>query len=247
MLDHERAKTADLSCLRAVLSAGEALPEELHRRWMERFGVEILDGIGSAEMFHIYITNAPGDVVMGSLGKVVPGYEAKIVGPDGQEVADGETGRLKVRGDSCAVGYFRDHESSKATFEGDWCLSADLFRRDRAGRFWYVGRADDVLKVHGVFVAPGEVEACLLGHAAVRESAVIGVTDEHGLTETKAFVVVRDGHDAGDALADSLRSLVREKIGPHKTPKSVAFLAELPRNDRGKVNRRALRGGEGPE
>ncbi|MCC7538986.1 MAG: benzoate-CoA ligase family protein [Deltaproteobacteria bacterium] len=243
MLDHERAKTADLSCLRAVLSAGEALPEELHRRWLDRFGVEILDGIGSAEMFHIYITNAPGDVVMGSLGKVVPGYEAKIVGADGNEVPDGEIGRLKVRGDSCAVGYFRDHESSKATFEGDWCLSADLFRRDRDARFWYVGRADDVLKVHGVFVAPAEIEACLLLHPAVRESAVIGVTDDNGLTVAKAFVVVRDGHGTADALAQELRTFVREKIGAHKSPQLVAFLGELPRNDRGKVNRRALRDG----
>ncbi len=152
------------------LSAGEALPVELYRRWVETFGVEILDGIGSAEMFHIYITNRLGDVKPGSLGRVVEGYEAEVVDARGVRVAAGEMGTLRVKGDSAALCYWQAHEKSKATFAGDWCTTGDQFHVDEEGYYWYHGRTDDMLKVSGIYVAPAEIENCLLGHDAVLEA-----------------------------------------------------------------------------
>ncbi len=170
MVDSERE--ADLSSIRICLSAGEALPAELYTRWKARWpNAEILDGIGSAEMFHIYITNRLGDVKLGSLGRIVEGYEAKIVGAHGGEVGDGEIGRLWVRGDSAALCYWGDQDKSRATFKADWCVSADLFRRDGDGYFFYAGRADDMLKVRGMFVSPLEIENCLATHPSVKERA----------------------------------------------------------------------------
>ncbi len=240
-----RAAGADLSSLRACLSAGEALPAELYRRWKERFGVEILDGIGSAEMFHIYITNKPGDVVAGSLGTLVPGYEARIVDESEREVAPGDVGTLWVRGDSAMVGYWQEHEKSKHAVRGDWCVSADQFRRDADGRFWYAGRADDLLKVGGVFVSPLEVEDCLLAHPAVSECAVVGFRDEGDLVKPLAFVVARAGApgDAppGDALAAELSGYVKARLSPYTFPRKVVLLDALPKNERGKLDRKALR------
>jgi benzoate-CoA ligase family protein len=242
MVDSERAATADLSTVRIVLSAGEALPAELYERWKARFpGAEILDGIGSAEMFHIYITNYPGDVKVGSLGRLVPGYEARIVGADGQPLPDGEAGRLHVKGDSIALCYFGDQRKSRDTFQGDWCVTADLFRRDADGTFWYGGRADDMLKVRGQFVSPLEIEDCLATHPAVRECAVVGAEDADGLTVPKAFVVLRDGHSPGDPMIAELQGWAKERLAKYKYPRLVAFLDALPRNDRGKVQRRELR------
>ena len=229
-----------LSSLRLVLSAGEALPEELYRRWVDTFGVEILDGIGSAEMFHIYISNRPGDVRPGSLGKLVPGYEARIVGPDGDDAPPGASGSLHIKGDSAATGYWLDHEKSKATFAGDWCVSGDQFRVDEEGYYFYAGRADDMLKVSGLFVSPLEIENLLLQHAGVHEVCVVGAQDGNGLTKPKAYVVPTTGHQPGPELVKSLQQHVKERAAPHKYPRWVEFLEVLPRNDRGKVARRVL-------
>jgi len=241
MLDSPRAETADLSSLRMCLSAGEALPPELYARWMERWpNAELLDGIGSAEMFHIYISNRPGGAVPGSLGEIVPGYEARVVDEAGADVADGEVGRLWVKGDSAALCYHRDHESSKQTLRGDWVVTADLFRRDAAGVYWYSGRADDLLKVGGIFVSPLEIEDCLARHPAVRECAVVGVDDGGGLTVPKAFVALREGFHGDDALALELQTWAKEQLARYKFPRLVAWVDALPRNDRGKIMRRAL-------
>jgi len=240
MLNHPGGAARDLSSLRLVLSAGEALPPELYRRWKETFGVEILDGIGSAEMFHIYISNAPGDVKLGSLGKLVPGYEARVVDANGQDVPDGEAGTLWIKGESAAVLYWQAHEKSKEVLRGDWVVSGDHVRRDADGYFWYEGRTDDMLKVGGIFVSPFEVENCLLQHPLVAECAVIGYNDGDALTKPKAFIVLRDGTGT-DALAREMQDFVKKRLAPFKYPRLVAFATALPKNDRGKIDRRQLR------
>ncbi|MCA1633091.1 MAG: benzoate-CoA ligase family protein [Acidobacteria bacterium] len=241
MLNVEGAATHDLSSLRCCLSAGEALPEELYRRWTETFGVEILDGIGSAEMFHIYITNRPGDVKPGSLGRVVEGYEAQVVDAEGRAVPAGEMGTLRVKGDSAALCYWQAHENSKETFAGDWCTTGDQFHVDGEGYFWYHGRTDDMLKVSGVFVAPAEIENCLLGHEAVLEAAVVGHDAGDRLVKPKAFVVLREGHAPGDKLAQSIKDFVKSHLALYKYPRWVEFVASLPKNDRGKIDRKKLK------
>jgi benzoate-CoA ligase family protein len=241
MVDHPEAERADLASLRMCLSAGEALPPALYERWRSRGWCEILDGIGSAELFHIYISNYPGEVKPGSVGRIVPGYEARIVGPDGRDVPDGEIGRLWVRGDSAALCYFGDHEKSKATFVGgDWVVSADLFRRDAEGYYWYVGRGDDLLKVRGMFVSPLEIEDCLALHPAVKECAVVGALDEDGMTVPKAVVVLREGWARDEATIAALQEHVKTQLARYKFPRIVRFVDALPRNDRGKVLRREL-------
>jgi benzoate-CoA ligase family protein len=242
MLQLPGAAKKDLSCLRVCLSAGEALPAELYRRWMDAFGIEILDGIGSAEMFHIYISNRLGEVKPGSLGRVVPGYEARVVGPDDREVPLGEPGTLWIKGASRALCYWGSREKSQETYRGDWCVTGDQFRVDADGFYWYEGRADDMLKVSGIFVSPLEIEDCLLQHGAVKEVCVVGAEDDGGLTKPKAFVVARDAAAAGPALADELKAFVKGKLSPYKYPRWIEFLDVLPRSDRGKVQRNLLRG-----
>ena len=232
----------DLSSLRLVLSAGEKLPEELQRRWLDRCGVEILDGIGSAELFHIYISNRPGAVRPGSLGQSVPGYDCRVVDENDFELADGEVGRLHVRGESAALCYWQEHAASKVTFGGDLVVTGDLFRRDEQGYFYYEGRADELLKVGGRWVAPHKVEECLLEHDAVAQAAVIGCADDEQLTKPKAFVVLAQGWEDDGELAAELQTWVKERLAPHAYPRWVEFLDDLPRNDRGKVDRRALAG-----
>ncbi|MBX3187606.1 MAG: benzoate-CoA ligase family protein [Labilithrix sp.] len=238
----------DLSSIRFSLSAGEALPGPLLSRWLERFRSEVYDGIGSAEMFHIYASNRPGDVKVGSLGKAVEGYELRVLpeeaeGPGAAPCAPGEIGVLWVKGDSVSQGYWLDRDKSWKTFHGHWCRTGDLFHVDADGYLYFAGRADDLLKVGGQWVAPLQVEECLLGHAAVAACAVIGVEDE-GLTKTKAFVVVRAGHAAGDVLATELQEHVRTKLAKYKYPRIVTFVDDLPKNDRGKVDKKALRARE---
>lgn len=238
MVDHEDAPP--MRSLRVCLSAGEALPPSLYERWLERWGhCEILDGIGSAEMFHIYITNYPGDVKPGSLGRLVPGYDARVVGADGQDVGDGDIGRLWIRGASKALCYWRDEAKSDEVFHGPWTVSADLFRRE-GDYFFYAGRGDDLLKVRGMFVSPLEIEDCLSTHPAVREVAIVGVDDGTGLTVPKAFVALREGHSASDALVAELQQHAKERLARYKYPHAVAFVDALPRNDRGKVVKRSL-------
>jgi benzoate-CoA ligase len=239
MLNHPGGTARDLSSLRYVLSAGEALPPELYRRWKETFGVEILDGIGSAEMFHIYISNAPGDVTPGSLGRIVPGYEARIVDADGHECPDGEPGTLWIKGESAAILYWQAHEKSKEVLRGDWVVTGDHLRRDADGRYWYEGRTDDMLKVGGIFVSPFEVENCLLTHPLVAECAVIGYKDDEGLIKPKAFVVCR-AEPAAD-FGRELQEFVKRRLAPFKYPRVVEIVEALPKNDRGKIERKRLR------
>jgi benzoate-CoA ligase len=241
MLNVADASAHDLSSVRFCYSAGEALPVELYHRWRETFGVEICDGIGSAEMFHIYITNRPGEVKTGSLGRLVEGYEAKIVDADEHEVATGEMGTLRIKGDSAALCYWNAHEKSKATFAGDWCTSGDQFHVDASGYYWYHGRTDDMLKVGGIFVAPAEIENCLLQHEAVLECAVVGHEDDDGLVKPKAFIVPRAGLDPTDALADDIKQFVKQSIALYKYPRWIEFVTSLPKNDRGKIDRKLLK------
>jgi benzoate-CoA ligase family protein len=239
-----------MASVRFSLSAGEALPEALLRRWTERFRSEVYDGIGSAEMFHIYASNRPGDVRPGSLGRAVRGYELRILpedaeGPGADPCAPGEVGILWVKGDSVALGYWLDRDKSWKTFHGHWCKTGDLFRIDEEGYLYFAGRADELLKVSGLWVAPVEVEDCLMSHEAVSLAACIGV-EEDGLTKVKAFVVVRESFSArrGDALALELQEFVKARIAKHKYPRVVQFVDDLPKNDRGKVDRKALRARE---
>lgn len=254
-LDDERRAAGqpglDLSSVRFHLSAGEALPEALLRRFTERFGAEVYDGIGSAEMFHIYCSNRPGDVMPGSLGRVVEGYTLTILpedaeGPGAAPLPPGEIGVLWVKGDSVAHGYFADRDKSWRTFHGHWCRTGDLFHIDDRGYLWFSGRADDLFKVGGIFVAPREVEDCLLLHACVSGVAVIP-GDDGGLTKPKAVIVVRpDARDrlatpaAREALSDELKAHVQARLSKHKYPRWVIFVDDLPKNDRGKVDKRLL-------
>jgi acyl-coenzyme A synthetase/AMP-(fatty) acid ligase len=203
--------------------------------------VEILDGIGSAEMFHIYITNRPGDVKLGSLGRIVEGYEARVVDGEGREVSAGEMGTLRVRGDSAALCYWHAHEKSKETFAGDWCTTGDQFHVDEEGYYWYHGRTDDMLKVSGVYVAPGEIENCLLQHEAVQECAVVGHDAGDGLVKPKAFIVTRPGAQQGEELAQAIKDFVKSKIALYKYPRWIEFVPSLPKNDRGKIDRKRLK------
>ena len=241
MLNLEGAAKRDLSSLRFCLSAGEALPIELYERWLETFGVEILDGIGSAEMFHIYITNRPGDVKPGSLGRIVEGYEAGVIDAEGREVATGEMGTLRIRGDSAALCYWQAHEKSKEIFAGDSCTTGDQFHVDAEGYYWYHGRTDDMLKVSGVYVAPVEIENCLLQHEAVLECAVIGHDAGDRLIKPKAFIVPRENFAPTNALADEIKEFVKTHLALYKYPRWIEFVASLPKNDRGKIDRKLLK------
>ena len=243
MLNVEDAAARDLSGLRFCLSAGEALPVELYERWIKTFGVEILDGIGSAEMFHIYITNRPGDVKPGSLGRIVEGYEAQVIDAEGREVATGKMGTLRIRGDSAALCYWQAHEKSKETFAGDYCTTGDQFHVDAEGYYWYHGRTDDMLKVSGVYVAPVEIEACLLQHEAVLECAVVGHDAGDHLVKPKAFIVPRENFAPTEELAASIKEFVKSRLALYKYPRWVEFVTSLPKNDRGKIDRKQLKDG----
>ena len=233
------APRRDLSCLRLATSAGEALPPELHRRWDEAFGVELLDGLGTAEMWHIFLSNRPGDVRHGTLGLAVPGFDVELRDEEGRAVPDGEPGRLWVRGDSLAAGYWRESAKTRDAFRGEWYVSGDMLRRDPDGYYVYCGRADEMLKVSGKWLSPGELEDCLLRHEAVREVAVVGAPDAEGLVKPVAFVVLSDG--AGDAvLAARLQDFARRQLQPYKYPREVRFRSELPRTHLGKVDRGRL-------
>lgn len=244
MLNLEGAAERDLSSLRFCLSAGEALPVELYERWMSVFGVDILDGIGSAEMFHIYITNRPGDVKPGSLGRIVAGYEAQVIDAEGREVTTGEMGTLRIKGDSAALCYWQAHEKSKETFAGDSCTTGDQFHVDAEGYYWYHGRTDDMLKVSGVYVAPVEIENCLLQHEAVLECAVIGHDTGDRLVKPKAFIVPRENFPPTAELAEAIKEFVKTHLALYKYPRWIEFVPSLPKNDRGKIDRKQLKSGD---
>jgi benzoate-CoA ligase family protein len=240
MTSHPEAKKQDLSSLRVCTSAGEALPVEVHERWMKTFGVELLDGLGTAEMWHIFISNRPGAARPGTLGTVVPGFEVKVCDEEGRELKAGETGWLWVRGDSRAIGYWRQMEASSRAFRGEWYVSGDLISKDQDGFVTYCGRGDEMLKVSGKWLAPQEVEGCLLQHPDVTEAAVVGAADPNGLVKPRAYVVPRARRDG---LDEELRAFVRDRLEPYKHPREVIFVEALPRTHLGKVDRGRLRRG----
>lgn len=228
--------------MRMCTSAGEALPADIGKRWTEHFGVEILDGIGSTEMLHIFLSNRPGEVRYGTTGKAVPGYEIRLIGEDGHPVPDGEIGELQINGPSSAIMYWNQREKSRHTFMGEWTRSGDKYTRDADGYYQYCGRSDDMLKVSGIYVSPFEVEAALMTHAAVLEAAVVAHADTDELIKPKAFVVLKPGIEASDALAGQLKQHVKDKLAPYKYPRWLDFVAELPKTATGKIQRFKLRG-----
>ena len=238
MVSDPGAAAADLSSLRLVTSAGEALPVELYERWKAAFGVELLDGLGTAEMWHIFISNRPGAVRPGTLGTAVPGFEVRVCDEAGRPLSAGETGWLWVRGGSRALGYWQQMEKTEQGFRGEWYVSGDLITMDADGYVTYQGRGDEMLKVAGKWLAPQEVEGCLLQHPAVAEAAVVGVADASGLTKPHAFVVVRE---RWEGLAEELQAFVRERLEAYKYPREVIFVDALPRTHLGKVDRGKLR------
>ena len=227
--------------LRRCVSAGEALPEDIGRRWVDRFGVDILDGIGSTEMLHIFISNRPGDVKYCTTGKPVPGYAVKLIGDDGLEVKKGELGELLVSGPTSAIMYWNNRELSRKTFLGEWTRSGDKYLEDENGYFIYCGRNDDMLKVSGLYVSPFEVEGALQTHSEVLECAVVAWRDGDGLIKPKAFVVLKTHEKAGDSLSRALQDHVKSKLAPYKYPRWIDFRRELPKTATGKIQRFKLR------
>lgn len=242
MLQTPQDERGDLSSLRLVVSSGEPLYAQLYREFTETFGVEVINVIGSAESSMAYLMDRPGEVVPGSSGQVMPLVEVKIVDTDGNEVPRGESGVLWVRNEASGWYYHLAHEKSKTTFGGDgWVNTNDLFREDENGYFWYMGRADELIKVSGVYVAPLEVEKCLQEHPAVREVVVLGLEDDDGLVKSKAFIALHEGAEGGDAMADDLQAFCRKKMAPYKAPRAIEFLEELPKTGQGKIDKRQLR------
>jgi benzoate-CoA ligase len=237
----EAERRFDTSSLRLCVSAGEALPEELYTRWRERFGVEIIDGIGTTEILHIFLSNRPGGSRAGSSGLPVPGYDARVVDDEGRPMPQGEIGNLRVKGDSIMAYYWNKHEKTKEALFGDWIQTGDKYYQDKDGYFWYCGRADDMLKVGGIWVSPIEVEATLVRHAAVLEAAVVGKEDTDRLVKPKAFVVLKEPGQGSDALAGELKAFVKDKIAPYKYPRWIEFVGELPKTATGKIQRFKLR------
>jgi benzoate-CoA ligase family protein len=236
MLSDPAAEGADLTSLRFATSAGEALPETIFHRWNDRFGVELLDGLGTAEMWHIFVTNRLGDVRVGTVGRVVDGFEIKACDEDGTEVAANEVGRMWVRGDSLALGYWEDPAQTAEAFRGEWFVGGDLISIDFDGYVTHRGRADDAIKVKGKWLRPQEVESCLLEHAAVKECAVVALEDEDGLLKPVAFVVA-----AAPVSEDELKRHVLDRLEPYKHPRRVILVEQLPVTHLGKVDRGALK------
>lgn len=230
--------------LRRCISAGEALPEEIAKRWKERYGVEISDGLGTTEMLHIYLTNTPGATKYGTTGKPVPGYDIKLVGEDGQPVKPGEMGELYVRGPTSAIMYWNNREKSRTTFQGEWTRSGDKYIQDEEGYYVCCGRADDMLKVSGMYVSPFEVEAALSSHPDVLEAAVVGWHDEQKLIKPKAFVVLKNPEKASEALIRALQEHVKSRLAPYKYPRWIEFRNDLPKTATGKIQRFRLRAEE---
>ena len=228
------------SALRLCVSAGEALPEEVGKAWKNRFGVDIIDGVGSTEMLHIFLSNAPDDVRYGTQGRAVPGYTLRLVGEDGAEVAAGEIGELLVDGNSSSIGYWNQRAKSRAAFEGRWTRTGDKYFCDPEGYYHICGRTDDMFKVSGIWVSPFEVEAALIAHSAVLEAGVVAHEDEDGLTKPKAFVILKEGVSP-DGLYDELKEHVKVKIGKWKYPRWIEFVETLPKTATGKIQRFKLR------
>ena len=243
LLDHHPSggRDFDLSSIRHAVSAGEALPAHLFERFRQRFGVEILDALGSTESLHMVTSNPPGQVKPGSSGKILPGFEARITDESGGPVAVNEIGDLWVKSDALCSGYWNQHEKTKDTFVGQWFRTGDKYRQDEDGYLWHAGRRDDTFKVHGLWLSPAEVENALLAHAAVLEAAVIARDDEAGLAKPAAYVVLRGEFAPSERLAGELQDFVAERVGGYKRPRWIHFLAELPKTATGKLQRFKLR------
>jgi len=235
------APTRDDVGMRVCTSAGEALPADIGRRWTERYGVEILDGLGSTEMLHIFLSNRPGDVHYGTTGVPVPGYDLRIVGDDGRPAAQGEVGELQVSGPTSAMGYWNNRGRSRDTFQGAWTRSGDKYSVNAGGQYVYAGRTDDMLKVSGIYVSPVEVESALITHPSVLEAAVIGRPDEDELVKPAAFVVLKSGQAATGDLVEELKHHVKSRLAPYKYPRWIEFIDELPKTATGKIQRFKLR------
>ncbi|HEY8555062.1 MAG TPA: benzoate-CoA ligase family protein [Burkholderiales bacterium] len=227
--------------LRRCTSAGEALPEDIGKRWSQRFGVDILDGIGSTEMLHIFLSNRPDDVRYGTTGKPVPGYQLRIVDDEGRPLPPGETGELQISGPTSAIMYWNNRERSRSTFQGPWTRSGDKYTLTPDGYYVYAGRSDDMLKVSGQYVSPVEVESALITHEAVLEAAVIGKEDEERLIKPLAYVVLKPGYSPSPELADALKQHVKSRLAPFKYPRWIEFIDELPKTATGKIQRFKLR------
>jgi benzoate-CoA ligase len=227
--------------LRLCVSAGEALPPDIGTRWTERYGVEILDGIGSTEMLHIFLSNRPGEVRYGTSGKPVPGYELRVVDEQNQPVKPGEIGELQISGPTCAPYYWNNRAKTHATFLGGWTRSGDKYTMDADGYYTYAGRTDDMLKVSGMYVSPFEVETALASHPAVLEAAVIGHADDEQLIKPKAYLVLKPGRTGSSALAEELKQYVKSRLAPYKYPRWIEFISELPKTATGKIQRFKLR------
>jgi benzoate-CoA ligase len=235
-------EAADLSSVRACFSAAERLPAQLYRQWRERFGVEILDGAGATETLQTFISNRAGEARPGSAGRVVPGYDVRLVDEHGADVAQGEIGDLLVRGESLFAGYWRRADATRRALQGEWYRTGDKFRQDADGFLWHMGRSDDLLRVSGHWVSPADVEAALASHPAVLEAAVVGQEDQDELVKPKAFVVLREGAAASLSLAQALQAHVKATIAPYQYPRWIEFRDSLPKTATGKIQRYKLRG-----
>ena len=244
-LQHFVREKPDLSSVRSCVSAGEALPAEILRRWHEETGLWILDGIGSTEALHILISNTPADVKPGSSGRVVPGYRARIVDEHGIEVGDDESGQLFISGDSTARCYWNNAERTATTMVDGWLNTGDTYRRDAQGYFYYCGRSDDMLKVGGIWCSPFEIESKLIEHPDVVEAAVVGRLDQEGLIKPEAFVIFKDGKTGSVALAAELSEFCKSGVAPYKYPRWINFVTELPKTATGKIQRFLLRQKDG--
>jgi benzoate-CoA ligase len=243
LLDHHRPDRPafDLSSIRHAVSAGEALPAPLLERFRQRFNIEILDALGSTESLHMVISNRPGEVKPGSSGKILPGFEAKIVDESGRAVPPNEMGDLWVKCDSLCAGYWNQHEKSTAVFLDGWFRTGDKYRQDEDGYFWHAGRADDLFKVHGLWLSPAEVESALMAHPTVLEAGVIARNDEAGLAKPAAYVVLKSEFTPSDGLAQDLQDWVAERIGGYKRPRWIEFVSAIPKTATGKLQRFKLR------
>lgn len=241
LADEASCASYGASGLRRCISAGEALPKEVGRRWEERFRCEILDGVGSTEMLHIFLSNRPGEVQYGTSGVPVPGYEARLLDDAGRDVAGDEIGELIIRGPSSAQGYWNQHEKSMDTFVGRWTYTGDKYYRTDEGIYHYCGRTDDMMKVSGIWVSPFEIESSLLEHPAVLEAAVVAYSEESELIKPKAYVVLRERFEASEALIEDLQSHVKSNLAPWKYPRRIEFMDELPKTATGKIQRFKLR------
>jgi benzoate-CoA ligase family protein len=238
----DAGKRFDFSSVRVCVSAGEALPADILRRFEDTFHVEILDGIGSTEILHIFISNRADDIKPGSSGKLVPGYEALIADENGKPVEQGDIGNLLIKGESITAYYWNKHEKTKDVINGHWIHTGDKYYQDDDGYYWYCGRSDDMLKVGGQWVSPVEVENALIAHPAVLETAIVGDFDADELVKPKAYVVLKDGYEPSDALAEELKVFVKERLAPFKYPRWIEFLPHLPKTATGKIQRFVLRG-----